>query len=46
MLGDFEARKDIESLVPVQPLFSEGRKHVHYYAAGDDVRLLLLLCSS
>lgn len=38
VLAEFEARTDIESLVPVQPLFSETRNHVHYYAAGDEVR--------
>lgn len=38
VLAEFEARTDIQSLVPVQPLFTESRKHVHYYAAGDDVR--------
>jgi hypothetical protein len=38
VLAQFEARTDIQSLVPVQPLFTEARRHVHYYAAGDTVR--------
>ena len=33
-LDAFEPRADIESLVPVQPLFSEPQKVVNYYAAG------------
>ena len=34
-LDTYEARTDINSLVPNQPLFSEPRKFVGYYAAGD-----------
>jgi Zn-dependent M16 (insulinase) family peptidase len=42
-LDAFEPRNDIESLVPVQPLFSEPKKAVNYYAAGEEkVRSSLL----
>lgn len=34
-LDTYDARTDIESLVPKQPLFSEPRKVVGYYAAGN-----------
>jgi presequence protease len=34
-LDAFEARTDIESLVPVQPLFNEPKKDIGYYAAGE-----------
>lgn len=33
-LDTYEARTDIESLVPKQPLFKEPKKFVGYYAAG------------
>ena len=45
VLAEFEARTDIESLVPVQALFTEPRNHVHNYAAGDDVRAHTLCAS-
>lgn len=34
-LDTYDARTDIESLVPKQPLFAEPRKVVGYYAAGN-----------
>ena len=34
-LDAFEARTDVESLVPVQPLFDAPKKVVGYYAAGE-----------
>ena len=34
-LSSYEPRNDITSLVPVQPLFTEPRRAVNYYAAGE-----------
>jgi Zn-dependent M16 (insulinase) family peptidase len=34
-LNQFEASPEVDSLVRTQALFSEPRKHVGYYAAGE-----------
>jgi len=37
-LDNYDARTDFTSLVPMQPLFSEPRRFVGHYAAGQEVR--------